>query len=109
MRKPIGINFTEAQKHVDERVRTPSIVGIKNCALWSSVVPAVHQLAYLPNVQHVIDLTRGYNQRAASEYELYGRNRLKPWDHSMTESDMELALVDVARQLRCNLITFISV
>jgi len=35
-------------------------VGIKNCALCSSVVPAVHQLAYRPNVQHVIDLTRGF-------------------------------------------------
>jgi len=43
-------------------IRTPSIVGIKNCALWSSVVPAVHQLAYRPNVQQVIDLTRGYTK-----------------------------------------------
>jgi hypothetical protein len=90
-------------------VRTPSIVGIKNCALWSSVVPAVHQLAYRPSVQHVIDLTRGYNQSAALEYEFHVRNWSKPWDHSGTELGKVLTLADVAQQLRCSLITFISV
>ena len=40
---------------------------------------------------------------------IHVRNWSKPWDHSGTELGKVLTLADVAQQLRCSLITFISV
>jgi hypothetical protein len=87
-----------------EVTRTPSIVGIKNCALWSSVVPAVHQLAYRPSVQHVIDLTSGYTKNGVGNPIPISMIEDKPWDHLMIGSNTVLASAGVALQLRCNLI-----
>jgi hypothetical protein len=89
-------------------MRTPSIVGIKNCALWSSVVPAVHQLAYRPSVQHVIDLTSGYTKNGVGNQIPISTIEDKPWNHLMIGSNTELALAGVAQQLRCNLISHSS-
>ena len=68
----------------------------------------MHQLAYRPSVQHVIDLTSGYAKNGVGNPIPISMIEDKPWDHLMIGSNTVLASADVALQLRCNLIGFIN-